>query len=51
MIYSDMQFVASDISHLTNGYGLEIVGLLGFPFLNQKKVAIDFENQQLHFLK
>jgi len=47
----EMEFVASDISHLRAGYGLDIVGLLGFPFLNSKKIAIDFGQSKILILE
>jgi len=47
-VYKDQEFAVSDISHLKNGYNLEIDGLLGFPFLSEHQISIDFVNQKIY---
>lgn len=47
-VFKDMRFVIQDISHLNQDYGLNIDGLLGFPFLSYQKTSIDFPNKQIY---
>lgn len=46
-ITTDIKFLMMDLSHLRQGVDQPLDGLLGYHFLSQYKVAIDYPNKQL----
>jgi len=47
--FTNMRYVFSDISDLNNIYGLKIAGLLGYPFLSQRVLSINYRKRTLSF--
>ncbi len=45
--YANMPFVLMDMAHLNSGYGINLDGLLGFPFLSANVISIDYINDEL----
>lgn len=45
--YHDMPFVIMDMQNLNAGFGIELDGLLGYPFLSSSIFSIDYKNQFL----
>jgi hypothetical protein len=47
--FPDMIYAFSDISELNNAYDLQIDGILGYPFLSQRPVSINYRKKQISF--
>ena len=47
LAFPDMRYAFYDISDLSHAYNLNIDGLLGYPFLSQRPVSINYRKQTL----
>jgi hypothetical protein len=47
LVYPGMKTTFSDISHLTQGYGIELDGLVGYEFLSQNTTYVNYKTQEL----
>ena len=49
--FKNLETVFSDISHLNEGYKMNIDGLIGFPVLHKQKTLISYKRSELIFLE
>ena len=47
--FSNFNFLFIDFTPLQQGYELEIDGILGYPFLKENKISINYKKQKIYF--
>lgn len=47
--YKKMKLTATSLAYLNQNKGNDIDGILGYPFLKQHKISINFEKQRIYF--
>ncbi len=49
-VFNDLSTVFSNISHLNEGYGLNIDGIIGYEVLSKQKTLMSFEREEIIFI-
>jgi len=45
--YDNLRFIFTDMDRFNDAYGVQLDGLLGYPFLKERLHSIDFQNKEL----
>jgi len=49
-VFTDLSTMFSNITHLNEGYGLNIDGIIGYEVLSKQKTLISFEREEIIFI-
>ncbi len=49
-VFKNMRTVFNSISHLNNGYKLNLDGLMGYPLLSKQKTLISYQRKEIVFI-